>query len=51
LAKRKFTVKWLVQFELVVEAENEQEAIENASSRVNEGESADCFDFCAVEEQ
>jgi len=50
LAKRDFTVRWLAQFELIVEAENEEEAIENASSRADEGENVDCFDFHVVEE-
>jgi len=50
LAKREFTVRWLAQFELMVEAENEEEAIENASSRTDEGENVDIFDFHVVEE-
>jgi len=50
LAKREFTVRWLVQFELIVEAENKEEAIENASSRTDEGENVDCFDFHVVED-
>jgi hypothetical protein len=50
LAKREFTVRWLAQFELVVEAENEQQAVEKALDRLNEGESVDCFDFHAVGE-
>jgi len=50
LVKREFTVRWLAQFELIVEAENKEEAIENASSRSDEGENVDCFDFHVVEE-
>ena len=50
MAKREFTVRWLAQFELIVEAENKEEAIENASSRTDEGENVDRFDFHVVEE-
>jgi len=50
LTKREFTVKWLGQFELVVKAENEQQAIEKAKNRLNEGEIVDWFDFHAQEE-
>lgn len=50
MAKREFIVRWLEQFELIVEAENEEEAIENASSRTDEGENVDRFDFHVVEE-
>ena len=51
MAKREFTVRWLAQFELVVEAEDEQQAIENVLDRLNEGENVDCFDFHAVGEE
>jgi len=50
LVKREFTVRWLAQFELIVEAENEEEAIENASSRTDEGDFVEYFDFHVVEE-
>jgi len=50
LAKREFTVRWLAQFELVVKAENEQQAIEKALNHLKDGEKVDCFDFHAVEE-
>lgn len=51
MAKREFTVKWLIQFELAVKAENEEQAIENAKDRLNEGDNVDCFDFHAEEAQ
>jgi len=35
MTKREFVVRWLVQFELVVEAENEEEAIIEASARLD----------------
>ena len=50
MAKREFTVRWLAQFELVVEAEDEQQAIEKALDRLDDGDNVDCFDFHAVEE-
>lgn len=45
MVKREFTVRWLVQFELVVEAEDEDQAIEEAKNRLDHGENVDCFDF------
>jgi len=50
LARREFCVRWLAQFELIVEAENEDEALEEAINRLNEGENVDYFDFHVVEE-
>ena len=49
LAKREFTVSWFVQCELIVEAENEDEAVEEAINRLNEGDKVDYFDFHVVE--
>ncbi len=49
MAKREFTVRWLVQFELVVEAEDEEQAIEEAINRLDDGEKVDLFDFHTVE--
>jgi hypothetical protein len=51
LVKRDFVVRWLVQFELAVEAENEEQAILDALDRLDEGENVDCFDFHAVGEE
>jgi len=45
-----FTVTWLVQCELIVEAENENEAVEEAKNRLNEGDKVDYFDFHVIEE-
>jgi hypothetical protein len=43
--------RWLVQFELAVEAEDEEQAILGALDRLDEGENVHCFDFHAVGEQ
>jgi len=50
LGKREFTVRWLAQFELIVEAENEEQAIIEALDRQEDGENVDVFDFHTVEE-
>ena len=50
MAKREFTIRWLAQFELVVKAENEQQAIEEALDRLRDGDLVDYFDFHTVEE-
>ena len=50
MTKREFVVRWLVQFELVVEAENEEEAIIEASTRLDEGDNVDTFDFHVAED-
>ena len=38
-----------MQYELTVEAENEDEAVEEAINRLNEGDKVDYFDFHVVE--
>ncbi len=50
MVKREFVVRWLVQFELVVEAENEEEAKIEASTRLDEGDNVDLFDLHVVED-
>lgn len=49
MVKREFCVRWLVQCELIVEAENEDEAVEDAINRIEEGEKVDYFDFHVAE--
>jgi len=49
LAKREFTVRWLAQHELIVEAENENEAVIEAINRIQEGEKVEYFDFHVAE--
>jgi len=49
LARREFGVRWLVQYELIVEAENEDEAVEEAINRPDEGDKVDYFDYHVVE--
>jgi len=41
---------WLAQFELIVEAENEEQALIEALNRIDDGENVDRFDFHTVEE-
>jgi type VI protein secretion system component VasF len=53
---RIFTVRWIEQYEITgIQATSEEEAIEIAQwkicSKEDEGESVDCFDFHAEEEQ
>jgi len=50
LAKREFTVRWLAQFELVVKAKDEEQAIEKAINRLKDGDLVEYFDFHTVEE-
>ena len=50
MAEREFTVRWLAQYELIVEAENADEALEDAINRIEEGENVDYFDFHVVED-
>jgi len=50
LAKREFTVRWLAQFELVVKAKDEEQAIEKAINRLKDGDLIEYFDFHTVEE-
>ena len=49
MARREFTVRWLTQYELIVEAENDDEALEEAIDRIEEGDNVDYFDFHVVE--
>jgi len=51
LTKREFTVKWLAQFELVVKAKNEHQAIEKALDQLKDGDLVEYFDFHAEEAQ
>jgi len=50
LAKREFTVRWLAQFELVVKAKDEEQAIIEATNRIKDGDLVEYFDFHTVEE-
>jgi len=49
LVEREFTVRWLAKYELIVEAENENEALIEAINRIQEGEKVDYFDFHIAE--
>ncbi len=51
-----YTVRWYQQFEITgIRAESDEEAVEIAKQKIcskeDEGESVDCFDFQAEEEQ
>ena len=53
---RIFTVRWTEQYEITgIQAVSDEEAIEIAKGKIcskeDEGESVDCFDFHAEEEQ
>ena len=50
MAKREFTVRWLAQFELVVKAKDEDQAVEEAINRIKDGDLVEYFDFHTVEE-
>jgi hypothetical protein len=50
LVKREFTVRWLAQFELVVKAKDEDEAVEEAINRIKDDDLVDYFDFHTVKE-
>lgn len=51
MVKREFTVRWLAQFELVVKAKDKEQAIEEATNRIKEGDLVEYFDFHAVGEE
>jgi len=50
LAKREFIVRWLAQFELVVKAKDEEQALIEATNRIKKGDLVEYFDFHVVEE-
>ena len=47
---KKFTVRWLEEREIVVEAKNSEEALEKARDNLSKGEMLEAFDFRVYEE-
>jgi len=48
MPRKKFTVRWYEQYELVETAATPEEAIEKAKQHLNKGENIDTFDFTAT---
>jgi len=48
---RKFCVRWLEEWELIVEAENEEEALDKAKDNFSKGHQLEAFDFRVTAEE